>query len=70
MTAPNPGSGEGKLNYDCPSKKSYNGQHCDFWWDCEPCSWCGDNTPDPDCGCEKCLARRPLHLPVKEKEQP
>lgn len=32
--------------------------HCPHWYDCEPCHWCGDDTPDPFCDCDRCTAVR------------
>ena len=45
----------------CP--KSEDGQHCDAWWDCEPCHWCGfDGGGEHDCDC-------PRHNPELERVQ-
>jgi len=29
--------------------------HCEHWWDCKPCCWCGrDKLSDsPDCDCQR-----------------
>lgn len=36
----------------CP--KSEDGQHCEAWWDCEPCHFCGYDVVDsPDCSCPR-----------------
>lgn len=31
----------------CPA--SDDGQHCEHWWDCEPCHWCGFDGGGADC---------------------
>lgn len=35
-----------------------DGMHCYCWSECEPCHYCGDDTPDPLCDCERCTAVR------------
>lgn len=40
----------------CPGHP--DGQHCYCWSECEPCHYCGDDTPDPLCDCERCAAVR------------
>ena len=36
----------------CP--KSEDLQHCEAWWDCEPCHFCGfDIVDNPDCDCPR-----------------
>lgn len=48
---------EGDFEF-CPSSKDSRNGHCSCWSDCEPCHWCGDDTPDPLCDCERCTAAR------------
>ena len=36
--------------------------HCGHWYKCEPCHWCGDDTPDPSCDCPRCTAARGFDL--------
>lgn len=43
------------LDY-CPGSDSH--WHCPCWSDCEPCHYCGDDTPDPMCDCDRCTAVR------------
>jgi len=33
-------------------------QHCECWWECEPCCRCGDDADSPDCDCPKHTAAR------------
>ena len=35
----------------CPVRE--DGQHCEHWYDCEPCCACGDET-DGTCDCDCC----------------
>lgn len=42
----------------CPSAPEGEVVHCGHWYECEPCHWCGDDTPDPNCDCERCTAVR------------
>lgn len=42
----------------CPSSKDDAELHCEHWYECEPCCWCGDDTPDPRCDCPRCSALR------------
>jgi protein gp37 len=44
---------------DCPVAPEDDPGHCGHWYDCEPCHRCGDDTRDPGCDCDTCLAARP-----------
>lgn len=43
----------------CPAAPPADPGHCGHWYDCEPCHRCGDDTPDPECDCDRCTAVRP-----------
>lgn len=32
--------------------------HCDHWWDCEPCCYCGFDGGGEDCDCPRHTAMR------------
>lgn len=32
--------------------------HCGHWYNCEPCHYCGDDTPDLNCDCDRCTYAR------------
>jgi protein gp37 len=42
----------------CPSAPEDDPGHCGHWYDCEPCHRCGDDTRDPGCDCNTCVAAR------------
>lgn len=45
---------------DCPNSPEDVPLHCEHWYDCLPCCWCGDDPPhDPDA--DEC--DNPAHQP-------
>ena len=46
------------LDETCPKSEADDGGHCYCWFECEPCHWCGDDTVDPLCDCDRCAAHR------------
>lgn len=42
----------------CPSPKDDEVMHCDHWFECEPCHWCGFDGGGEDCDCPRHTAQR------------
>ena len=39
--------------------KGKDGIHCECWYDCYPCCWCGNDTGgEEDCDCDRHTAMR------------
>ena len=47
-----------------------NHAHCGHWYECEPCHRCGDDTPDPNCDCDRCTAARSTPAPSPSQPEP